>query len=91
MQHRARIHTELDALLAVIGERRAAAARGDAVATVWIAGLNHWLRQYRAGAVDADLIITPDLIPELRYHGAVADFEAGYRTAGAVQTAGSNP
>jgi hypothetical protein len=83
------VHADLDAPLVEIGERRAAAARGDTPAQVWVAGLDHWLRQYRAGAVSGDLTITPDMLSLFRYHGAVVDFERGYRCAVAINAAGA--
>lgn len=86
---RAQIHVDLNVLLAEIGRRRSAAVRGDAVARVWVAGLDHWLGQYRANAVAPELVITPDLVPVFTYPDAVVDFEDGYRCAAAVQAAGS--
>jgi hypothetical protein len=89
MPHAERIHVELNRLLAEIGSRRNAAARGDKGATAWIAGLDHWLSQYRAGAVGTELIITYDLLPQFRDYSDVVEFEEGYRCASALNAAGS--
>ena len=89
MPHAERIHVELNRLLAEIGKRRTAAARGDEGASAWIAGLDYWLTQYKAGAISTELTITYDLLPLFRDHSDVVEFEEGYRYAAALKAAGS--
>ena len=89
MPHAERVHVELNRLLAEIGRRRTAAARGDEGATAWIAGLDYWLSRYKAGAIDSELTITHDLLPLFRDQSDVVEFEEGYRCAAALNAAGS--
>ena len=91
MQNQESIHQKLNRLLAEIGAKRTAAGYGDESAEAWVAGLDHWLSQYRTGEVASDLIITHDILPLLRDHSAVLEFEKGYRFAATINAAGSPP
>jgi predicted transcriptional regulator len=85
------IHQQLNRLLAQIGAKRSAARQGDESAEAWVAGLDHWLSQYRTGEVANDLIITYDILPLLRGYGAVLEFEKGYRFAATINAGNSGP
>jgi hypothetical protein len=89
MPHAERIHVELNRLLAEIGSRRTAAARGDEGARAWIAGLDYWLSQYKAGSIGTELTITYELLPLFRDYSDVVEFEEGYGYAAALNAAGS--
>jgi len=86
-----RIHQKLNRLLAEIGAKRTAAGYGDKSAEAWVAGLDHWLSQYRTGEVANDLIITHDILPLLSNYGAVLEFEKGYRFAATINAGASEP
>ncbi len=89
MENTDSIHDQLNRLLVEISARRAAAADGDANAEAWMAGMDHWLRQYKAGVMATELIITADMLPLLLGTNAVAEFEQGFRHAAMVNAAGS--
>jgi hypothetical protein len=91
MRDEENIHQRLNRLLTEIGAKRTAAGHLDESAEAWVAGVDHWLSQYKAGEVATDLIITHDIVPLLRDYGAVLEFEKGYRCAAAVNAAGSAP
>lgn len=91
MKNEERIHQKLNRLLAEIGAKRTAAGYGDESAEAWVAGLDHWLSQYRTGEVANDLIITHDILPLLRGYGAVLEFEKGYQFAATINAGNSEP
>jgi hypothetical protein len=84
------MHQKLNRLLAEIGAKRTAAGYGDESAEAWVAGLDHWLSQYRTGEVANDPIITHDILPLLRGYGAVLEFEKVYRFAATINAGTRN-